>query len=122
MLKCWQDTPGYRQFVVGTWQSLQVDGWGGYVLKEKLKMLKTILKEWHADHSRNVSSRIVSLKARLADLDGKGEDEGLHEDEISKLHDVTAAIHSLTRMQTRLLWLREGDANSKYYHSVLKSR
>jgi hypothetical protein len=69
-----------------------------------------------------VSGRIVSLKARLADLDGKGEDEGLHEDEISELHDVTAAIHSLTRMQTRLLWLREGVANSKYYHSVLKSR
>jgi hypothetical protein len=65
----------------------------------------------------------------LADLDSKGEDEGLLEDEITELHDVTSAIHSLSRMQTsiqwqqsRLLWLREGDANSKYYHSVLKSR
>jgi hypothetical protein len=128
-LKCWQDIPGYKQFVVGTCQSLQVDGWSGYVLKEKLKLLKTALKEWHADHSKSVSGRIDSLKARLAGLDGKGEDEGLLKDEIIELHDVTSTIHSISRMQTsiqwqqsRLLWLREGGDNSKYYHSVLKSR
>jgi hypothetical protein len=61
MLKCWQDIPGYKQIVVGTWQSLHGDGWGGYVFKEKLKMLKPALKEWHADHSRNVFGRIDSL-------------------------------------------------------------
>jgi hypothetical protein len=66
MLKCWQDIPGYKQIVVGTWQSLHGDGWGGYVFKEKLKMLKPALKEWHADHSRNVFGRIDSLTLCLA--------------------------------------------------------
>jgi len=28
MLKCWQDVPGYKQFVFDKWKSFQVDGWG----------------------------------------------------------------------------------------------
>jgi hypothetical protein len=38
MLKCWRDVPGYNLFVREKWQSLQVDGWGGFVLKERLKL------------------------------------------------------------------------------------
>ncbi|GAU22999.1 hypothetical protein TSUD_98280 [Trifolium subterraneum] len=83
MLKCWQDVPGYKQFV-------------------------------------NVPGRIDSLKDRLSVLDCKGEEEGLTVGEVLELHGITSDIHSLTRMNTsicwqqaRLLWLREGDANSK---------
>lgn len=39
-LKCWQDVPGYKQFVSDKWKSLQVDGCGGFVLHEKLKLIK----------------------------------------------------------------------------------
>jgi len=28
MLNCWQDIPGYKQFVSDKWKSLHVDGWG----------------------------------------------------------------------------------------------
>lgn len=45
MLKCWQEMPGYKQFVLDKWNSFSVDGWGGYVLKEKLKLIKVALKE-----------------------------------------------------------------------------
>jgi hypothetical protein len=46
MLKCWRDILGHhRLFVQEKWQSFQVDGWGGYVLKEKLKMITVALKD-----------------------------------------------------------------------------
>jgi hypothetical protein len=45
MLKCWRDIPGHRLFVQEKWQSFLVDGGGGYVLKEKLKMIKAALKD-----------------------------------------------------------------------------
>jgi hypothetical protein len=45
MLKCWTEVPGYQNFVRDKWHSLQIDGWGGYVLKEKLKLIKGALRE-----------------------------------------------------------------------------
>jgi exonuclease III len=98
MLKCWRDVPGYSTFVKEKWQSLHVDGWGGFVLKEKLKLLKGALKEWHLTHSHNLSSRIDSLKVRLSALDLKGEEDSLSEVELGDLHEVTADLHSLSRL------------------------
>ncbi|CAJ2678325.1 unnamed protein product [Trifolium pratense] len=129
MLKCWKDVPGYHSFVQEKWSSLQIDGWGGYVLKEKLKLIKAGLKEWHMAHTQNLPSRIDKLKARLSALDVKGEEEALSDEELVELQGVSVDIHSLSRLhasiswqQSRSLWLKDGDANSKYFHSVLASR
>ncbi|PNX62070.1 cysteine-rich receptor-like protein kinase [Trifolium pratense] len=121
LLKCWSDVPGYKLFVKDKWNSFQVDGWGGYVLKEKFKMIKLALKEWHLTHTHILSSKIDSLKARLSHLDQKGEEDDPLDDEVEELHGIMSDIRSLSRMnasiswqQSRSLWLKEGDANSKY--------
>ena len=82
MLKCWSDIPRYHQFVREKWQSLWVHGWGGFVLKEKLKMIKMALKEWHLTNTQNLSSRIDSLKESISLLESKGELEKHSEEEI----------------------------------------
>jgi hypothetical protein len=69
MLKCWRDLPGYTQFVKERWWSLQIVGWGGYVLREKLKLIKVALKEWHSVHVKNIPGKIEGLKYRLSELD-----------------------------------------------------
>jgi hypothetical protein len=101
-LKCWSDTPGYSQFLCNKWKSFQVDGLGGYVLKEKFKLIKMALKEWHASHCQNLHGKIASLKEQLAVLDGKGEVEMLSAAECEEMHGVTTDIHSFFRLHTSI--------------------
>jgi len=129
LLKCWQDMSSYNNFVRERWSSLQVTGWGGYVFKEKLKLIKLALKDWHASNTQNLPAKIDSLKNRQATLDSKGEEADLSEDELGELHGISTNIHSLSRLntsicwqQSRLNWLHDGDANSKFFHSVLANR
>jgi len=80
MLKCWQDMSGYKQFVKEKWQSLHIEGWGGYVLREKLKLIKVALKKWHSIHAKNLLGKIDGLKIRLSELDDQVDNGGLSEE------------------------------------------
>jgi hypothetical protein len=73
MLKCWVDVPSYKQFVTDQWLSFQIEGWDGFVLKEKFKFLKMVVKSWHDNHNKNLSGRIYFLKDHLSLLDCKEE-------------------------------------------------
>jgi len=62
-------------------------------------------------------------------LDSKGEETKLSEEEIGHLQDISMDIHSMFRLntsicwqQSRLMWLCDGDANSKIFHFVLAGR
>jgi len=129
MLKCWQDLPGYQQFVKDKWNSYNIEGWGDYVLREKMKLIKGALKEWHLVHANNLRGKIETLKKRQLELDDKGEEDELCAEEMHEMREVTQNLHSLSRVntsimwqQSRLHWLNDGDANWRYFHSILSSR
>jgi hypothetical protein len=62
------------------------------------------LKEWHLSHCNNIPAKLDSLKARLASLYGRGEDELLSEDEIVEMRSITNEIHSMSRVNTSICW------------------
>jgi len=99
------------------------------VLREKLKIIKMTLREWHLTHTHNLPSRIDSLKENITLLESKGEVEELTEEEIVGLHGLSADLFSLSWVnariswqQARMSWLGEGDSNSKYIHALMTDR
>jgi len=104
MLKCWSKFPGYKQFVRSKLQSFQVEGWGGFVLKEKLKNVKIALKDWHLTHSHNLPGKILSLKTQIDVLEARGEVNDLSEEDMTDLHEMSADLHSLSRANASISW------------------
>jgi len=128
MLKCWGDLPSYKQFVRDNLQFYHIEGWGGFVLKEKL-MIKGSLNTLHLNHTQNLEGRLTNVQDRISFLDAKGEEDDLLLEEIEELHSLSSDFRSLSRINTnmqwqksRLLWLKEGDANTKFYYNVMSSR
>lgn len=57
MLNYWKNFERYHNFIKDEWNNLNVEGWKVYVLKEKLKMIKGKLKEWHKSHTQNLDEK-----------------------------------------------------------------
>ena len=62
LMKCWADYAGYAEFVREKLNSFSLDDWGGHVLKMNLKMIKSCLKEWHQQHTKNIKGKILDVK------------------------------------------------------------
>ncbi|GKV22646.1 hypothetical protein SLEP1_g32498 [Rubroshorea leprosula] len=125
----WMERPGFKELVEETWKSAEVQGWKGFCLKEKLKKLKGALRNWSKGYEHEVDKNIVNAEDQIARLDLKGEGQQLTEEEIARRRETFVDLWRNMRIKNRMChqkarrsWLREGDANTAYYHKCIKSR
>jgi hypothetical protein len=101
----------------------------GFVLKEKLKGLKVVLREWHKKEYGGSEAKIKELVVDIKDLDVKGELVGLSTQEVDSRKEKFVLMWKLLRNREALLfqrsrskWASEGDANTKFFHHCIKTR
>jgi hypothetical protein len=78
----WLQSNGFKDVIRTAWDSCQVDGWMGFVLKEKLKVIKNAIKVWNAAKFGEVGREKTRLIKSILDFDIKSESTGLNDGEV----------------------------------------
>lgn len=95
MLNYWWEVTGYAEFVKKECKLLNVNGWSSLVLKEKLKRIKQILKEWNKTHCGDLDNQIAEAKSELEVWDLKGEESLLSEEDSAARRECMATLRRL---------------------------
>ncbi|GKV02931.1 hypothetical protein SLEP1_g15305 [Rubroshorea leprosula] len=115
--------------IAAKWEELKVQGRGGFILKEKLKMTKEFLRVWSKSSLLEVDRKIEESRGEINRIDGLGETSSLtNEDIILRSTHHTELLKNMqlkdemAKRKARKAWLKTRDANSSYFHKCIKGR
>ncbi|XP_042962740.1 uncharacterized protein LOC122297018 [Carya illinoinensis] len=123
----WMDHEEFFNLARNCWEK-EGSGSGLEKLAFKLKRMKQMLKTWNKDKFGRVEIMIRELEQRVEDLDFKlqeGYEDAIEQDLlISKIElDIwKRREESMLAQKAKVNWLKLGDNNTRYFHSVLKRR
>ena len=121
----WLQIKEYNQVVKDCWSVYRPMGWGGLVLKNKLKNLKQRLKLWSKENSADICTQIKQLQQHMNELENSMPSQP-SEQQIKQLREVQSKLwekanlhESILRQKARSRWVKEGDSSSSYFHKLI---
>ncbi|XP_058785957.1 uncharacterized protein LOC131660684 [Vicia villosa] len=127
----WFSLDSFLPFIEKEWKSLHIEGRGDFILKEKLRLLKDKLRRWNEEVFGRIDLEVEQgvRELNLADLTLEGEDVDYFEETLGRRKYASCRICRNMRLKenmflqkARLKWMKEGDANSGFYHKVMKEK
>jgi len=124
----WLKIDGFKDRVHSWWNRYSFSGTPSFVLAKKLKALKEDIIQWNRSEFGNVERQKKELLEALKLLDVKEGKQGLSEVELgeramlrSQIQNLLSLEEVLWRQKSRILCIKEGDNNTKFFHKVANS-
>ena len=126
-LNYWTENDTFLHTVENCWNK-KVTGNPMWILHTKLKRLTKTLREWSKKEYGDVFEKVKFYEESVKIAEGNYIRDSSR-DNREQLYALNAQYikylkieHAILQQKTHLHWLKEGDANSKYFHAVIRGK
>lgn len=127
LINFWVEKDGFLDIVKEAWNS-NIEGFSLYKVIQKIKITRRKLIQWNKDHVGSVEEVYKVKSQSTSDLLRKLDDDPtnlvLQKATLDGRKEALSAqkdLESFWHQKYRFLWLKEGDQNSKFFYSSIKT-